>query len=344
MSHIGIFVGDHEATNVRLTLENICWMVQSEHEISIFSCYDNVISDNLKRYSDIYISDKNGRFGEIGILNQYIRKGAVNPDVLFQIIDPTRHGLFVGIASKTQSIPFVYRYPSDSFDAYRAYGGLRKLAYFGLHNIIGKIPLQFAKKHIVLGPRGHQKLSKLGIDKQNISILPPPINKNRFESLSKKSPSNQPFNVLYLGGDSYIKGFDRMEDIIDLTDSLDIEINFLIGGSMSSSPTIGGRENVSIIGFISPEEIPNYLSIADVLCIPSRREGLPRVLLEALASGTPVIATGVGEIPHITDNIFKNYSELEEYLLNIRNLPVDDVELYYRHNLKHKYIEFFNQF
>jgi len=41
------------------------------------------------------------------------------------------------------------------------------------------------------------------------------------------------------------------------------------------------------------------MNAGDVFCLPSHKEGLPTVLLEALACGTPIVATSVGGIPEI---------------------------------------------
>jgi glycosyltransferase involved in cell wall biosynthesis len=44
-------------------------------------------------------------------------------------------------------------------------------------------------------------------------------------------------------------------------------------------------------------EIPSWLSAFDLYCLPSLWEGLPNALLEAMALGLPVVASGVDGIP-----------------------------------------------
>ncbi len=65
----------------------------------------------------------------------------------------------------------------------------------------------------------------------------------------------------------------------------------------------GMTGRVRLVGRVSGREIPAHLASADLLVLPSIRiEGLGVVLLEALASGTPVVGTDVGGIPDIIDD------------------------------------------
>jgi glycosyltransferase involved in cell wall biosynthesis len=62
----------------------------------------------------------------------------------------------------------------------------------------------------------------------------------------------------------------------------------------------GGR--VHFLGVMPQERLAAVYGAADVLVLASAREGYPNVLLEALACGTPVVATAVGGAPEVVRN------------------------------------------
>ncbi|HEY0229968.1 MAG TPA: glycosyltransferase [Dokdonella sp.] len=56
---------------------------------------------------------------------------------------------------------------------------------------------------------------------------------------------------------------------------------------------------VQLAGAVAHADLPGWFCSADALCLPSHNEGVPNVVLEAMACGIPVVATRVGGIPEI---------------------------------------------
>ncbi|MFW2404281.1 MAG: glycosyltransferase family 4 protein [Gammaproteobacteria bacterium] len=65
---------------------------------------------------------------------------------------------------------------------------------------------------------------------------------------------------------------------------------------------LGIGDRVRLLGNRPQSELADYYCAADALLLPSSREGMPNVVLESLACGTPVLATGVGGVPEIVNS------------------------------------------
>jgi glycosyltransferase involved in cell wall biosynthesis len=66
--------------------------------------------------------------------------------------------------------------------------------------------------------------------------------------------------------------------------------------------SLGLASRVIFTGRKTPSEIARLMNAADLLALPSDNEGVPNVLLEAFASGLPVVASRVGGIPEVLDH------------------------------------------
>ncbi|MEC4686306.1 MAG: glycosyltransferase [Nitrospirota bacterium] len=81
-------------------------------------------------------------------------------------------------------------------------------------------------------------------------------------------------------------------------------VRFLIVGDgslreylMEEAVSLGIEDKIIFAGY--RKDIPELLSLMDIFVLPSIKEGLPMVLLEAMAAKKPVIATRVGAVPKV---------------------------------------------
>lgn len=83
------------------------------------------------------------------------------------------------------------------------------------------------------------------------------------------------------------------------------------------------RISLDILGPRNHREIPSILNDSDALILPSYWEGMPTVILEAMASGVPVISTKVGDVPLIIQHhetgflIDRSFSSFQESVKSV---------------------------
>jgi colanic acid/amylovoran biosynthesis glycosyltransferase len=62
-----------------------------------------------------------------------------------------------------------------------------------------------------------------------------------------------------------------------------------------------GSANACLVGAASQERVRELYAGATVFCLPSFSEGVPVVLMEAMATGLPVVATRITGIPELVE-------------------------------------------
>ena len=108
--------------------------------------------------------------------------------------------------------------------------------------------------------------------------------------------------VAYIGRNARVKNIPRLLSVARklLHEHPDVQI-VLTGEGLDPSLVAGtDLARVSRMHCLGPRgDIPSLLSDATVLILTSDNEGMPNVVLEALASGVPVVATDVGDLSHM---------------------------------------------
>lgn len=110
--------------------------------------------------------------------------------------------------------------------------------------------------------------------------------------------------LLFVGRLSHVKGVRVLIDALKEIRKTNPEVTLTLIGDGDDRPDLEKSaqhlgEAVTFLGYKSQSEVAEALREADALVLPSFAEGLPVVLMEALASSTPVICTqlaGVGEL------------------------------------------------
>jgi glycosyltransferase involved in cell wall biosynthesis len=100
----------------------------------------------------------------------------------------------------------------------------------------------------------------------------------------------------------------RIEGIIDAVSQLD-DVGLIVTGDgplrhdlEEHALRCGVAGRVFFAGTRNSSEIPSILAACDVFVLNSTYEGLPHVVLEAMAAGLPVVATAVGGTPEVVQN------------------------------------------
>lgn len=154
----------------------------------------------------------------------------------------------------------------------------------------------------------------------NIEIIPPGVDITRFYPISRDEakavigiPENQRM-ILYVGRIEPLKGIDTLlRALSSMQHESDICCTpfhlVVIGGDPDATPDtmnsemlrlqilshdLGIKDVVFFLGKRSQDSLPYYYSAADIVVVPSHYESFGMVALEAMACGTPVVASQVG--------------------------------------------------
>ena len=150
------------------------------------------------------------------------------------------------------------------------------------------------------------RLLALGVSKEKLHVFRNGVDLERFQPISKSRCKTKldvgPCALLSVGNLIDLKGHDL---VIRALEHLP-ECELMIAGdgelrrsleSLAASLGVAGR--VRFLGTVPQSDLVDIYNASDMLVLASSNEGMPNVVLESMACGTPVVATNVGGIPEV---------------------------------------------
>ena len=172
---------------------------------------------------------------------------------------------------------------------------------------------------LVQNPDDRAAVLGLGIRPERIFLIPGSgVDTEHLRSLPEP---HEPITVAYMGRLLDDKGLRTLISAYDILNKRGETIRLRIGGEADPAnpasiaadeiETWKERPGVEVLGHI--DDIAKFWASAHIAVLPSRREGLPKSLLEAAACGRPIVATDV-----------PGCREIARQDINALLVPVDD--------------------
>lgn len=217
---------------------------------------------------------------------------------------------------KSQPLLQVHTYHSLAAVKYKSVSTIPTIAKTRLQ--VEKTLLETADRVVATSPQEKEHMRSLVSSKDNIDIISCGTDIEQFGSIARSTARRElgiaPETkvVLYVGSFGPRSGIETLVRAVSLSAVPKADVKLIIGGGWRAGESDGKeRDHIGSIveelglsditsfpGGLSRDILPAYYAAADVCVVPSHYEPLGLVALEAMACGTPVIASDVGGLKH----------------------------------------------
>ncbi len=252
------------------------------------------------------------RFHAFKIANLPHGLGVVAPSMLFgslshhgDLVHAHSYGYFTTYAGafvrRVRKFPLVITTHSDAGRPH-----LQKRLFDAITPLL---TLRQAQRVIAITKSEAMYLRSLGVQSQRITIIPNGINLADFEGKSKRIPKRESANILYVGRVyPEQKGLETLIRSIYLISHSKRPIVNIVGedwggsaGILNLANKLKVQDRVKLLGRLDSDGLVQAYNSADLFVMPSLFEPFGIVLLEAMASGLPIVASRVGGIPEVVE-------------------------------------------
>lgn len=209
------------------------------------------------------------------------------------------------IAGKISGKPLVFTphcvYPAQSWGM--------KIAKIMYDNSLGRLSLAFVDKIVALTDNDRNDIIKIGANPDKIEIVPNSIRFENFDILYSDELFKNKYGIdkflLYVGRVDWNKGLEYVIQAMPKLGKLGLKL-VIIGedvgyraGLEKLSKELGVEREVIFTGKVLKEMLLSAYAACTLFILPSFYEGLPTVVLEAMAYRKPVIAARTGGTKYV---------------------------------------------
>jgi len=164
---------------------------------------------------------------------------------------------------------------------------------------------------ITMSAQSGEEFRRAGVEQGKLGRFRYWVDTDRFVPLDQASCRRElgiesgKFVCLFVGRLLRMKGPETLLRAARDTKFSGVQFVFVGEGPLEEVVQIASREqhNVLFLGSVPNHDLPKYYSAADLLCaVPTYQEGFPRVVLESLACGTPILGANCQGIREATDD------------------------------------------
>lgn len=254
-----------------------------------------------------------------------------NPD-LFHLITPFNIGLTGLYAARQTNTPIVASYHTN-FDQYLEYYNInflekaawKYLRWFHDQALRNYCPSEETKKELAKRDFINLDIWGRGIDAELFSPA------HRDQQFIEKNDLNNKISILYVGRIAREKNLSLLMDSFrNLNKKYQNKVELIITGDGPELKSLKEKApaNVIFTGFKNGLELSRIYASADIFAFPSVTETYGNVIIEAMASGLPVVAVLAGGVK---ENLINNYNGLacqgnnvQEFTVKLEKIVLDD--------------------
>jgi glycosyltransferase involved in cell wall biosynthesis len=207
--------------------------------------------------------------------------------------------------------------------------------YQAIHALIGPLIRRVWRQadKVIAKSQGEIDLIRAADRHVDCSLIPNGVDLEKFQPVPSV-PDNGPLRLLCVGRLIERKGQHHLIEAVKrlVGDGFDVTLDLI--GTGDAQPAneaqvarLGLADRVRFLGYVPREEIARHYATAHVFILPSYNEGMSVALLEAMASGLPVVVTPTGGTSELVDpevnGLVFDWADVDRLTAHLRRLASD---------------------